>query len=102
MALFPLRNGRVRTTAPVRRRVIVIEEPEVLAPFLRDLQPRPLCHDPAHVLPVEMRFIGQARSDNGAPVAIWACPTCNHREGWCQDYHTGRPRRLFSKPGNGR
>lgn len=102
MALFPVRNGRIHRHSPVRRRVIVIEEPARLAPFLRDLRPRPLCHDVSHVLPMEMVFISEARSENGGPLAIWACPACNHREGWCRDFHTGRPRRLFAKSGNGR
>jgi hypothetical protein len=81
--------------------VIVIEEPDALPPFLSDLRPRPLCYDPAHLLPVELRFIGKGTSEKGAPVATWACPACNHREGWCQDFVTRRPRRLFVKPGNG-
>jgi hypothetical protein len=101
--LFPVReNGRVRRRPPVRRRVIVVEEPIRLAPFMRDLRPRPLCYDASHVLPLEMVCIGQTHSDGGTPVAMYACPKCNHREGWCQDSHTGRPRRLFVKPPNAR
>lgn len=65
MPLFPVRNGRPRTTAPVRRRVMVIEEPVSLAPFLRDLQPRSLCHNPEHMLPRELRITSSPATSRG-------------------------------------
>lgn len=53
-----------------------------------------------HQLPLRMVLIGESFSDRGQPTAVYACPHCNHREGWVQDRHTGRPFRLWHRSSN--
>lgn len=55
------------------------------------------CHD--HFGPFPMKFIGWGKSDMGKPMAIYACPLCNFSEGWVLHVRTGKPCRLFAKPG---
>ena len=46
-----------------------------------------------HPLPVRMTFIGWGASDQGQPMAIYACPHggCSARQGWVKDFRTRRP-----------
>lgn len=53
-------------------------------------------------LKTRMTLIGQSTSNDGQPMAIYACPTCGWREGWVQDYVTGNPRRLWGSLHDGR
>ena len=93
MALFTSlgRNGRAYPRRPVQ--------------YTPQLPPPPTglsfhCHSPSHPLPVAMVHIGNAVADNGVQqTSVWACPLCNHREGWVWDWHTGRPRALWRRPG---
>lgn len=55
-----------------------------------------LCRDNSHPLPCAMILIARTVSDKGAPMAIYACPICNQREGWILDRFTGHPIRLWS------
>ena len=73
-----------------------------VAAFLRHLDL--LCRNHrSHDLPLRMVLIGESLSHRGQPTAVYACPVCNCREGWVQDRHTGRPLRLWRRPGgNGR
>lgn len=53
----------------------------------------------AHQLALRMVLIGESLSDRGQQMAVYACPNCNCREGWVQDRYTGRPKRLWRRPG---
>ncbi len=92
-------SNHQRKTRPQGRHVVMMEEPARLPDFLRQLER--LCHDHHHPLPCRMTFIGPSTSDKGRPMAMYACPLCNYREGWVADYRTGQPWRLFSRPGQG-
>lgn len=88
-------HGQRRDAQP---QVIVIQQPERLPEFFHRLSV--LCRSAAHPLPCAMKHIGDATSDKGFPMAIYACPLCNTREGYVRDFATGKPRQLFTKPGN--
>ena len=100
MALFnrSVRYSRKPTTRSGRgQRVIVIEESLKLPHFMKKLDV--LHHGTKiHPLPVKMKFIAETVSQQGYPMAIYACPFagCNWREGWIQDPRTGKAKRLWS------
>lgn len=74
-------------------------QPASLPPFMHRLNL--ICHDRSHPLPVAMKHIGDGTSHRGQPMAIYACPMCNLRQGWVVDVHTGQPRQLWcGKPNN--
>lgn len=50
-----------------------------------------------HPRPEPMRFIGWGTSTQGQPIAIYACPLCNYREGYAENHRDGQPFRLFYK-----
>jgi hypothetical protein len=81
---------------PYRPRGVFYPVAAPLPAFLRLLDL--LCHGGAHALPVRMRFVGESVSRSGQPTAVYACPIpgCSCREGWVQDYRTGRPFRLWA------
>lgn len=58
----------------------------------------PICKNfRAHGLPLRMVLIGESQSDRGQPMAVYACPNCNCREGYVEDRYTGRPLRLWHR-----
>jgi hypothetical protein len=108
MALFPRTNARYinpdSNRQPGRitsRRIkrIAAREPDGLPAFMKRLDL--LCKTTGvHQLPVRMKFISESSSDRGKPMAIYACPACNWREGWIIDArgHSHRPMRLWAGP----
>jgi len=86
-----------------RSRWSALSRPNNSRSLLRKLQQLDLvCRNHAHPLPCTMTFIGKTHSNRGQSVAMYACPLCNYREGWVQDQYTGKPHKLFYKPGKRR
>ncbi len=96
MALFSFPRRYV-TPAPPPRRMIVVRQAARVPSHMARLDV--LCHCKSHPLPCRAKFIGFSRSDKGQPIAMYACPLCNCRQGWCRDHATGRPRPLFARNG---
>lgn len=66
-----------------------------LPEWMRDLDN--LCYpNRYHQLPIRMVCISESLTDSGRPMAVYACPSCNRREGWVVDRQTGRPFRLWA------
>ena len=80
---------------PPRRRRRPAPRPQLPASLTR--LKRICYHQHAHVLPVQMVLIGRTVSDQGTPMAVYACPyrRCGWREGHVLDFRSGRPRRLW-------
>ena len=97
MSLFT-NNRKHRFSRDSHRRVVVIKP--TLPGFMKRLD-NVLCRQSvAHQLPLKMKCIGESLSDNGRPMAIYACPFCGctWREGWVVDrYNDRRPHCLWCK-----
>jgi hypothetical protein len=92
----PGRNRHVKQVTIIKQHVTRLPE------FMKRLSR--LCHGAAHILPVRMKFLAEATSDAGQPMAIYRCGAsgCRYREGWVVDRHTGRPLRLWAGLHDGR
>ena len=86
------------STRPVPRQKPRPSTPTHLPEWMKALEL--LCSPKAnHQLPVRLEMIGESVSDRGQPMAIYACPSCNWREGWVVDRRRGKPFRLWAGQG---
>lgn len=87
-------SGNRRGGAP---RLVVVGAPQRLDEAMK--QQRVMCRQLSrHPVPIMMKFIAEATSHSGQPMAVYACtfPGCDCRQGWVRDRRTGKPIQLWS------
>jgi hypothetical protein len=76
------------------KQVIIMQEEPKPSPRMKNLLI--FCQNGYHPLPEQMVLIGVNKDSKYGFQYVYACPKCNHREGWIIGYD-GQPFCLFRK-----